>query len=63
MSQLQPNVDLVYGAPHVARRTRALPGWVGVLLRNPKGIIGLSLIGFMVVVALIAPLISVSNPE
>ena len=33
-----------------------------LLLHNPKALFGLSLIGFMVAIALIAPLISVNNP-
>ena len=61
MAQLQP-VEIAYGLPRV-RRARALPGWVGILLRNPKALIGLTLVGFMIVVALIAPLISVSHPN
>jgi peptide/nickel transport system permease protein len=62
MSQLQPPIDLVYTVPHAPRRSRALPGWLSILLHNRKAVIGLLLVGFMVVVALIAPLISVNNP-
>jgi peptide/nickel transport system permease protein len=61
MSQLQPTIEL---APALAsRRTRVrLPGWLSMLLRNPKSRVGLVILGFMVVVAVIAPLISVSDP-
>jgi peptide/nickel transport system permease protein len=64
MSQLQTPVDLPYGGiPHAtSTRRRALPGWLSILLHNRKAMIGLTLIGGMVVIALIAPLISVSNP-
>jgi peptide/nickel transport system permease protein len=62
MSQLQP-IDVAYtGVQRQSRRSRALPGWVSLLLHNPKAVFGLSLVGFVIVIALIAPLISVSNP-
>ena len=61
MSQLHTPVDLPYSVPLAARRRRALPGWVSVLLHNRKAVIGLTLVGFMVFIALIAPLISVNN--
>lgn len=64
MSQLQTPVDLPYGG--VPRATsssrRALPGWLSILLHNRKAVVGLILVGGMVVIALIAPLVSVSNP-
>jgi ABC-type dipeptide/oligopeptide/nickel transport system permease subunit len=68
MSQLDPTldapVDLSLSAPPGRARGRLhLPAWVGLLLRNPKSVIGLSMIGFVVVVALIAPLISVAHPN
>ena len=40
-----------------------IPGWLTLLLRNPKSRIGLGILGFMVTVALIAPLISVAHPN
>jgi peptide/nickel transport system permease protein len=40
-----------------------LPGWLLLLLRNPKSRLGLVMIAFVVVVALIAPLISVADPN
>ncbi|HEX6762059.1 MAG TPA: ABC transporter permease [Gaiellaceae bacterium] len=64
MSQLQTPVDLPYGGVPLATssKRRALPGWLSILLHNRKAMIGLLLVGGMIVVALIAPLISVSNP-
>jgi peptide/nickel transport system permease protein len=62
MSQLQP-IDVAYtGVQRQSRRSRALPGWLSLLLHNPKAVFGLALLGFVVVIALIAPIISVSNP-
>jgi peptide/nickel transport system permease protein len=66
MSQLQPVTEqevapLSVLAPR--RRGRLLlPGWLTLLLANPKSRFGLVLVGFMVVVALIAPWISVDHP-
>jgi len=62
VSQLQPTIEL---APVLtpARRARVrVPGWLLMLLRNPKSRAGVVVLGFMVIVALIAPLISVSDP-
>ena len=39
-----------------------MPGWLSLLLSNPKSRIGIVLVGFIVIVALIAPLVSVDNP-
>src|SRR5438105_3948185 len=67
MSQLQPTVTepaalpLSAAAPRRYGRLR-LPGWFVLLLRNPKSRFGLALVVFMIVIALIAPLISVKNP-
>jgi peptide/nickel transport system permease protein len=68
MSQLQPTltehdaiVPLTIAAP--PRRGRLhLPAWLRLILRNPKSRFGLTLVGFMILVAVIAPWISVSNP-
>jgi len=68
VSQLQPTltehdaiVPLTFAAP--SRRGRVhLPGWLRLILRNPKARFGLTLVGFMILVAVIAPWISVSNP-
>jgi peptide/nickel transport system permease protein len=62
MSQLQPTVDVVYPLQHVRRRSRFVPGWLSILFGNRKAAIGLLLVGFVVVVAIVAPVISVNNP-
>jgi peptide/nickel transport system permease protein len=66
MSQLDPTaLDLPLATPPVTRgrgRLR-LPGWLTLLLGNPKARIGLIMVGSVVLVALIAPLISVSDPN
>src|SRR6478609_3185140 len=67
MSQLQPTVTEPTPLPFkAARRSRTgrlhLPGWLLILLANPKARFGLLLVTFVFVVALIAPLISVKNP-
>jgi peptide/nickel transport system permease protein len=65
MSQLDPTLELSLAAP--PRRVRGgrlrIPGWVALLVRNRKSRTGLVMVGFMVVVALIAPLISVAHPN
>ena len=64
MSQLEPTIDLPLAAP--PRRVRGrlrIPGWLVLLLRNRKSRTGLAMVGFMVLVALIAPLISVADPN
>jgi len=48
------------------QRTRSrgrVPGWVKLLLRNRKSQIGLAMVAFMVIIALIAPWISVHDPN
>jgi peptide/nickel transport system permease protein len=66
VSQLQPTltppevVPLTVAARHT-RRSR-MPGWLTLLLANPKSRLGLVLVGFVVIVALIAPWIAVDNP-
>ncbi|MFZ1878871.1 MAG: ABC transporter permease [Gaiellaceae bacterium] len=66
MSQLQPVVEQEAVPLSVIasgeNRRRRLPGWASLLLANPKSRFGLLLVGFMVVVAVIAPWISVNNP-
>ena len=66
MSQLDPTaLELPVATPPVVRgrgRLR-LPGWLTLLLGNPKARIGLIMVGTVAVVALIAPLISVSDPN
>lgn len=68
MSQLDPSLEPAFDLSLAAPRRRALgrlrmPGWVALLLGNPKSRLGFSMIVFMVIVALIAPLISVANPN
>ena len=63
MSQLQPTIELAPPPPVVRTRKRfGVPTWVVLLGRNPKSRVGLVMIGFVVVVALIAPLIAVNDP-
>jgi peptide/nickel transport system permease protein len=40
-----------------------VPGWLMLMLRNPKSRTGIGIVAFMVIVALIAPLISVAHPN
>jgi peptide/nickel transport system permease protein len=66
MSQLQPTVEpeltpLSVIAPRPHGRLH-LPGWFLLLLGNPKSRFGLVLIGFMLLIAVIAPWISVDDP-
>lgn len=66
MSQVQPVVEdhvvpLTVAAGREGRRAR-MPGWLALLLANPKSRLGLVLVGFMIVVALIAPWIANDHP-
>jgi peptide/nickel transport system permease protein len=64
MSQLDPTLELSLATPpRPARGRLRMPGWVGLVLRNPKSCTGLAMVGFVVVIALIAPLISVDHPN
>jgi peptide/nickel transport system permease protein len=63
MTQLDPiALDLPAVAPHRHGRLK-VPGWFVLLLRNPKSCTGLVMVTFVVVIALIAPLISVAHPN
>ena len=64
MSQLEPTFDLPIAAPptHVRGRLR-VPGWLLLIWRNRKSRVGLLMVASMVVLALIAPLISVAHPN
>jgi peptide/nickel transport system permease protein len=67
MSQLQPIVEpepVPFGAlaPTRSGRRRHVPGWLTLLVGNPKSRFGFALVAFMVIIAVIAPWISVNNP-
>ena len=65
MSQLDPALERhrCTAPPRRAVGRLRVPGWLVLLLRNPKSCIGLAMVGFVVVIALIAPLISVDHPN
>jgi peptide/nickel transport system permease protein len=68
MSQLDPTLDPALDVSLPARPRRVggrlrVPGWLALLLGNPKSRTGLVMVGFMVIIALIAPLISVAHPN
>jgi peptide/nickel transport system permease protein len=68
MSQLDPTLDpaldlSLAAPPRRARGRLRIPGWLVLLLRNPKSRTGLVMVGFVVLIALIAPLISVAHPN
>jgi peptide/nickel transport system permease protein len=65
MAQIQPTIfdERPLGAPVViepipGRRRVRVPVWLALLLRSPKGRVGLFLVGGMVLLALFAPLIA-----
>jgi peptide/nickel transport system permease protein len=66
MSQLQPTVEPELVPLSVAASGKHgrfhLPAWLTIVLANPKARFGLTLIGFIVLVAIIAPWVSVNNP-
>jgi peptide/nickel transport system permease protein len=68
MSQLDPSLDPALDLSIAAPRRRAggrvrVPGWVRLLVGNPKSRLGLAMVGFVVVISLLAPLIAVSDPN
>jgi ABC-type dipeptide/oligopeptide/nickel transport system permease subunit len=65
MAQLEPTVDvrMAPGRARVGRGRLRVPAWLALLLRNPKSRLGVLIVVFMVVIALIAPLISVAHPN
>src|SRR5207237_3246665 len=65
MSQLDPTIDLPLAAPprRAFRGRLRIPGWLVLLLRNRKSRTGIAMVGFMVLVALVAPLIAVAHPN
>jgi peptide/nickel transport system permease protein len=60
---LEPTLDLSLAAPRRVRGRVRVPGWLVLLVRNRKSLIGLVMVAFVVVIALIAPLISVAHPN
>ena len=50
-------------APRRVRRRFRVPGWLALLLSNNKSRLGLAMVGLVVVVAAIAPWISVDDPN
>jgi peptide/nickel transport system permease protein len=65
MTQLDPIALDLPAAPPATRRSGRfrVPGWLVLLLRNPKSCSGLAMVAFVVLIALIAPLISVADPN
>ncbi len=64
MSQLLQPTAAPLGLPKVRRSGRLpVPGWLRLLLSNPKSRGGLLLVAFMIVVALVSPLIAVNDPQ
>jgi peptide/nickel transport system permease protein len=64
MSQLEPTLDLSLAAPPTRVRGRVrVPGWLVLLWRNRKSRLGFLMVASMVLIALIAPLISVAHPN
>jgi peptide/nickel transport system permease protein len=65
MSQVQPLVEPEAAPLSVFAPRKGglhLPGWLSLLLANPKSRFGLGVVFFMIGVAVIAPWISVDNP-
>jgi peptide/nickel transport system permease protein len=63
MSQLEPTIDLPLAAPLRVRGRLRIPGWLALLLGNTKARIGLAMVVFVIVIAIIAPWISVAHPN
>ena len=59
---LEPALDLSLAAPQ-RRKGFRVPGWVRLLLGNPKSRLGAAMVAFVVIIAVIAPLISVDDPN
>jgi peptide/nickel transport system permease protein len=57
MSQMTPIIELPGAIPVTRRRKKLVPGWVLVMLGNPKARVGLGIVLGMVVLGLIAPLL------
>jgi peptide/nickel transport system permease protein len=65
MAQIEPTLEIGIVAPKRGVRVGRIrvPGWLALIWRNPKSRTGLLIVAFMVVIALIAPLISVAHPN
>ena len=67
MSQLDPTLgpalDLSLEAPQQVRRRFRMPGWLALLFSTTKSRLGLAMVGIVVIVAIIAPWISASDPN
>ena len=63
MSQLDPALEINLTAPPKRVGRLRVPGWLVLLVRNRKSLIGLIMVGFVIFIALIAPLISVDHPN
>ena len=64
MSQFDPTIDLPLAAPpaRVHGRLR-VPGWLVLIWQNRKSRVGMLMVASMVLLALIAPLITVAHPN
>jgi peptide/nickel transport system permease protein len=70
MSQIDPftrdETAVEFAAPvpaQLGRRRFRIPGWLALMLQNRKSRLGLIMVGSILLIALIAPLISVSDPN
>lgn len=66
MAQIDPTTfDLRVAAPRrgLAWGRLRVPGWLALMFRNRKSRAGLLIVAFMLLIALIAPLISVAHPN
>ncbi len=63
-TQLDPTLEIrLVAAPKKVRGGLRVPGWLVLLWRNPKSRLGLTMLAFVVTIAVIAPYISVSDPN
>jgi peptide/nickel transport system permease protein len=64
MAHFDPTMEIGVVAPARRKTSRVrIPVWLELLLRNPKSRIGIFIVSFIVLIALIAPLISVAHPN
>jgi peptide/nickel transport system permease protein len=57
MAQMQPMLELPTATPFVRSRRARVPAWLVLLLRSPKGRVGLGIVLGMVLLGLLAPLL------